>query len=233
MSTEQSNFEKLILDFEKAIESGQEQAVHNFFQDNDWILRFGTFDDSLVLSKFRLADKYIPDFTVIGMERLSRSPRPLITFIEIERSTEPLYTKSGDPTSFLTHAIQQAQDWKTWVEEKREYLITEFARITHERVPNKDMSSSMEQWNKYYREEFNEGIRYGFSDRYLVIAGRRTEMTISERIKLASTNENLHKIRVITYDCIVEDLIRSYEATRNYVWRYSFRPGKIPPWDES
>ena len=66
VSAKQGRLEQLIGEFEETIESGREQAIHEFLERNDWILRFDRYYDGLVLSKFRLAGKYVPDFVTIG-----------------------------------------------------------------------------------------------------------------------------------------------------------------------
>ena len=203
MPSPQQQFQDLIREFEKAIEADKEQIIHEFLERNSWILDFDTYD-GLVLSKFRLADKYIPDFVVVGTKWISRDPRPLITFVEIERAGERLYTRNDDPTAFLTHALQQVQDWKRWVEDNRQYLLSELLRVVKERGTQTRLADELEHWEKYYKENVEDGIAYGFTDRYLLVAGRRTQMTVSQRIKLASVSDDLHKTRIVTYDCILE-----------------------------
>src|SRR5580704_12514952 len=104
---------QLVLDFEKTLDSGREQDIHLFLDRNRQILHFIHWDP-IVKSKVRLADAFVSDFVVVGLDPYSNDPRSFVTFIEIERANEALFTKSGDPTSFLTHAIRQVQDWQRW-----------------------------------------------------------------------------------------------------------------------
>jgi hypothetical protein len=104
--------EKLLSSFESVLNSSKEQDIHIFLDKNHDLLKFNTYG-GFVSSKFKLADKYIPDFVTI--EHMIQALNTPITFIEIERANKKLFTKSGDPTSFLTHAVRQVQDWKAWI----------------------------------------------------------------------------------------------------------------------
>jgi len=41
------------------------------------------------------------------------------TFVEIETPQSRVYTRSGDPSARLTHAMQQVRDWKSWLTRHR------------------------------------------------------------------------------------------------------------------
>jgi len=41
--------------------------------------------------------------------------------IEIEAPSQRMFTKGGNPTAPLTHAIQQVRDWQAWVHENLDY----------------------------------------------------------------------------------------------------------------
>src|SRR6476659_3294833 len=110
---------KLVTDFHAALEDGREDVIHAFLKQNTVFLRF--LHHRLIKSKFHLAETYVTDFMTIGDSNLN-DPRPLVTFIEIERSDYPLFTRAGNPTALLTHAIRQTQDWKKWATDNRTYL---------------------------------------------------------------------------------------------------------------
>jgi hypothetical protein len=51
-------------------------------------------------------------------------------------------------------------------------------------------------------------MKHDFSDEYLVIAGRRSDLTGSDRLRLAQMNDDLNCIRVITYDVLIDALVK-------------------------
>ncbi len=191
---------KMAVELERALEAKKEQEIHSFLEQNQVILT-GIYghNNPLLWSKYRLADAFVPDFLLLGYRAYSQDLRPTASFIEIERANERLFTKSGDPTSFLTHAIRQVQDWKRWVEANRGYLQSNLQRA----IAETEMVSSREL------EQMSETIMHGFSDRYFVIAGRRRDMGVAERVRLAQMSADLDRIRLMTYDALLEVLLSS------------------------
>ena len=135
-------------------------------------------------------------------------PSPSVAFIEIERADIPLFTKSGDPSAQLTHAIRQVQDWKNWVKKNRSYFHSVLQQLVAEEMPD----GKPERGHYWGRNRIKEGVVYGFHDEYIVIAGRRHTMDMSTRLRLAQMNHDLHDIRIITYDVLLELLLRYYSS---------------------
>jgi hypothetical protein len=196
------------MEFETALEAGEEEKIHQFLDRNPYAFAH-LYIDGLLFSKFRLADAYIPDFVAIGRKRWSQLLAPLVTFIEIERSNMPLFTKSGDPSAFLTHAIRQVQDWKKWVGDNRSFLHRKLTSLLVDNQPG-DLADDNEESALQHeiRERLSYTIARGFADRYLVVAGRRLSMTIADRLRLTQMNDDLKGIQIITYDAIIEELLR-------------------------
>ncbi len=72
-----------------------------------------------VLPKPRLGSHYVPDF-IIG-DRDSDGRRWIA--VELESPMRPMFTKAGDPSRYLTRAIRQLLDWRTWLAQNRSYAI--------------------------------------------------------------------------------------------------------------
>lgn len=51
--------------------------------------------------------------------------------IEIEGPSKPLVTKSGEPSRYLLHAIQQVRDWHDWIHENLDYVRKLMPRIEY------------------------------------------------------------------------------------------------------
>lgn len=67
-----------------------------------------------VVSKHKLGSEFEVDY---ALEKYSG----LIDLMEIESSNLPLFTKAGNPSSYLVHAEQQVIDWLDWVEKNNAY----------------------------------------------------------------------------------------------------------------
>jgi hypothetical protein len=70
-----------------------------------------------VIPKKRLGCEYVPDFVIgerssIGFEWYA---------VELESPKARMFTKTGDPTYRLTHAIRQIQDWRAWLQRNQNY----------------------------------------------------------------------------------------------------------------
>ena len=70
-----------------------------------------------VVPQKRLGSEFVTDF-VIG-ERHSFGFQ--WQAVELESPLVPLFTKKGDPSADLTHAIRQITDWRTWIIRNQDY----------------------------------------------------------------------------------------------------------------
>jgi hypothetical protein len=70
-----------------------------------------------VIPQKRLGAEYVPDF-IIG-ER--HSGGRYWTAVELEGPQRAMFTKAGDPSRYLWHAIRQIVDWRVWLEHNRDY----------------------------------------------------------------------------------------------------------------
>jgi hypothetical protein len=77
-------------------------------------LLFGTHYRQ-IKPKHRLGNQYEMDYALIRHGGL-------VDVVEIERSSDPVYTRSrGDPSSRLVHAEQQVLDWLAWIDNNPRY----------------------------------------------------------------------------------------------------------------
>jgi hypothetical protein len=70
-----------------------------------------------VVPQKRLGSEHVTDFLIA--EQLS--PGIYWQAVELESPKSPLFTKSGDPSRQLTHAIRQIQDWRIWIASNQAY----------------------------------------------------------------------------------------------------------------
>lgn len=86
---------------------------------------------SLVLSKFPLGSRHIPDLAVFAWD----SNIFRIALIELEPVSDPVVTKAGRPSARLSSAMKQVADWKRWVEHGGSELVLELRRTLWEHAP--------------------------------------------------------------------------------------------------
>jgi hypothetical protein len=65
----------------------------------------------------RLGEKHITDFVLGEFNSLGYHWYP----VELESPLARLFTRAGDPTKALTHAIRQIQDWRSWLNQNLDY----------------------------------------------------------------------------------------------------------------
>jgi hypothetical protein len=96
-----------------------EQRIHEFLANHSYffnsILRLS--GASPLYSKIRLGSEYEVDFVCFD----TGSVGPEWYLIEIEAPNQTLFTKSGSPSSSLTHAIQQVRNWNSWLHDNLPY----------------------------------------------------------------------------------------------------------------
>src|SRR5437588_1095783 len=96
-----------------------EQRIHKFLANHSYffnrLIRLN--GKSPLYSKVRLGNDYEVDFAFFD----SGSVGPEWHLVEIERATVSLFTRSGNPSAALTHAIQQIQNWQSWVHDNLDY----------------------------------------------------------------------------------------------------------------
>lgn len=112
--------EKDVKEFERLLSlRSKEHRIHEFLSKHSYFFNeiIRLFGVSPLYSKIRLGSEYEIDFVCFD----SGSLGPEWMFIEIEGSDQRLFTKSGDPSTRLTHAIRQLQDWQSWIHDNLDF----------------------------------------------------------------------------------------------------------------
>lgn len=94
--------------------SPREELLHQFLAKSPQLLSAAFLT---VVSKPRLGAEHVPDFAY------EEAPGRWL-LVEIEPSTHALFSRKGDPTAALTHAVRQITDWRAWVNENIAYAQT-------------------------------------------------------------------------------------------------------------
>lgn len=107
-------YEKAIQDYERLINKQKmgEDEIQIFLEENPIIIDRGL---KKLIPKKTFGGEGIPDFVAV-----LRNGNYIL--IEIEKPTDKLYTKKGDPTAEFSHAEQQVLDYLRWANENKEFL---------------------------------------------------------------------------------------------------------------
>ena len=105
------------------------------------------------------------------------------TFVELERSNGPLFTKAGDPSAGLTHAIRQVTDWASWVSDNSHYACELLQKLI-----------------KHSPMEWHWPRLLWRPPRAVVVMGRRSMLTEESNRRRAQLCVHNPSLEIITYD---------------------------------
>lgn len=99
-----------------------EEDIHRFLVTHPAFLPLWWPYDNTVFTKLPLGSQYVVDFA------FAREDSGGVTWhlIEIEHPQFPLFTKAGNPSAKLTHALRQVLNWKSWFQENGPYVARHF-----------------------------------------------------------------------------------------------------------
>lgn len=112
--------EAAVAEFESILEDKQSEArLHEFLSSHTYFFNgaFRVDGYSPAYSKVKLGCNYEVDFAWFDTSSFG----PEWFLVEIEAPAARLYTKGGNPSAALTHAVQQVRDWHSWLHENLDY----------------------------------------------------------------------------------------------------------------
>jgi hypothetical protein len=122
--------EKNVAKYEALLdENASEARVHAFLAAHTYFFNgaLRLFGPCPVYSKVKLGCDYEVDFAWLD----SSSFGPDWHLVEIEAPSTKLFTKGGNPTAELTHAVQQLRDWHSWLHDHLEYARSLMPQIEY------------------------------------------------------------------------------------------------------
>lgn len=208
-----SSIKSDLLEFSKVLDQGDERSAQVYLESKPSVFGFISDDGAgFIAPQFKLSDKYIVDFAIFSRDRWSNDPCLLCTFVEIEAPSMKLFTKSGNPSAHLTHAVRQVQDWKGWVTSNISYLKDSlYMKFETEEMINIENERSIKP------SFLSKAVKLGLYHRYLVVGGRRVSLDIPNLLRLAEMNNNLYDIKIVTYDAILSGWMRIAERSSIFV----------------
>lgn len=148
-------YEAIVNEFRSLIETADREApLQEFLARTPALL---SLEAANPWPQFRLGDDYITDFVLeLGNEEY--------VLVEIEAASRQLYTRGGNPSSDLTHAIQQVEDWRQWIESASPYIQTKLPGIAEpecwvvigRRITEKHLAT---KWKRKQRQHLAGGVR--------------------------------------------------------------------------
>ncbi|USU21335.1 Shedu anti-phage system protein SduA domain-containing protein [Paraburkholderia fungorum] len=167
----------------------REEDIQQFLQANPKYLiqHLGGGHGRWIIPKQRLGSQHVTDF-MIG-ERDSMGFR--WQAVELESPLAKMFTKSGNPSAPLTHAIRQIQDWRMWLAANQNYAA---------------------------RDRGVDGL--GLTEIHpdvegLIIMGRRaTESEETRRLRRQIGRDA--KIEIHTFDYLLESLIGRVDSLKEH-----------------
>ena len=162
-----------------------EEDIQKFLESNPLLLamHLGGGHGRWVLPKQRLGSEHVTDFVIgerssIGFEWYA---------VELESPHAKMFTKKGDPSHALTHAIRQIQDWRAWLQRNQNYAARN-------------------------RDESGLGLTDIIGDvPGLILIGRRADVPKGTEERRRQMIRDL-KIRIQTYDWLLESVRNAAEA---------------------
>jgi hypothetical protein len=154
----------------------KEAELHRFMGEHAGLF-FG--QGAVVISRFELGSDYQIDFVVATDEASCGID---FNLIEIELPQTPPYTRSGNPSARLSHAIQQILDWKTWIKRYRGHVRRFFPSTYH-------------GWEEFTNFSYTIFIGRRISSS---LAAKRNELAREVGIEIRSFDYLTHRLRQTT-----------------------------------
>jgi hypothetical protein len=176
-----------VLSLRMAIDDAvREEDVQRYLRDRPFLLieHLGGGHGRWVIPKLRLGSEHVTDF-MIGDE--DSSGRRWIA-VELENPRQSMFTKAGDPSQSLNHALRQIMDWRVWLTNNRAYAI----------APRSEKGLGLEDIDPQLPG--------------LVLIGRRG-LGPNPR-GLRRQLENAHNVQIHSYDWLIERTHQQVEAKR-------------------
>jgi len=95
-----------------------EEIFHQFMVKYPLLIPVWRPYDNIVLSKFQFGNQHVADFAFARWDTTGLRWH----FIEIERPYDKQFSRTGDPSSRLRHALRQITDWDIWFKENHSYI---------------------------------------------------------------------------------------------------------------
>ena len=163
---------KLLSEFKTLIEAHTcEAEVQTFLEENPLLLTAFFYrypEGDVVISQFPLGADFRADFAVLTF---GHTEGLWLHLVELERPSLRLFTRADEFTAEANHAFQQLHDWASWCNAHKESLLHTLAPLV----------------------KCSPGLSLFFNTAYILIAGRRSEVSTPRRRERLTTRANLQR----------------------------------------
>jgi hypothetical protein len=185
-------------------QSEREEDIHSLLAANPVLVTRGINGPPIpseAVSKFPLGNDFITDFIIFGFR--SEGWPIHLTFVELESPTAAAFTKSRKPSSTLTQAMLQVNDWQNWLNYHLDEFCLSFPKQLTKEYGNRDLRIELRSaaWE------------------FKIVIGRKKEMKEKNNIYRHSHYKLTNgSVEIMTYDRIlfrIKDLTQMHGSTDN------------------
>lgn len=204
----------LILDSKKQlnrspqkIETGNDFATALLSLDEEKVQRYLTSNSDVVLAafggqwavnkcipKFPLGADYTSDFVVVTGQSFHYD----IALVKLESPFDPPFVKDGKRSQRLNQALEQVNDWFSWIHENEDYFLRSLTKAMQDGYGASQISS-------LHRNRFRDNGRYRELISARIVIGRRSMLTEEDNKRRATILDQTSKrIEILPYDRLLE-----------------------------
>ncbi len=180
-------------EFRELLDKNEKEEVYQKFLEkhteliptNTFLLNHGVHF-SLIFSKMPIGSQFISDFFLISKSSAEWN----YIFIELEKPSAKLFTKSGGRSQDLARGIKQIEDWNS-------YFLTS---ANKEAFKNQPIIHKITSFNPTLHEN-------PCNFKYILVIGRRKELEDNNSFaQWRALNNNLKNSYIMTYDSLCESI---------------------------
>jgi hypothetical protein len=161
---------------------------------------FADSSELAFLTKPRIGPNFVADFAIIGASQGGAG----IQLIEIEPSSERLFTQKLTPAQRYQAAIGQVTEWGEWISRNERTFVSDMIRAAKALPlwPDTAENGSFRRLDPHRLEQSFSAFG-GFDMPFIsynVVVGRWSELQREERERLIYLNTKVNKFKTFTYD---------------------------------
>lgn len=191
----------------QTIEIGNDFATVLLSLDEEQVQRYLTSNSDVVLAafgsqwavnecipKFQLGADYTSDFVVVTGQSFHYD----IALIKLESPFDPPFLKDGKRGQRLNQALEQVNDWFSWLHENEDYFLRSLTKAMQDGYGASQISSP-------HRNRFRDNGRYRELISAKVVIGRRSMLTEEDNKRRATIlDQTSRRIEILPYDRLLE-----------------------------
>ncbi|OUL18315.1 hypothetical protein BV372_34290 [Nostoc sp. T09] len=184
-------------DFATVLQIGNQDKVQRYLTSHlqIFLTAFGNrWEVNECIPEFHLGADYISDFIVVTGQSFHYD----IILVKLESPFDLPFTKDGKRTQRLNNALEQVNDWFTWIHDNEDYFLRSLAKGMQDIYGAGQISSS-------HRNRFRDNGRYREFISAKIVIGRRGMLTEEDNKRRATIlDQTSKKIEILPYDRLLE-----------------------------